>query len=286
MTTAAPTVEIRIAYTALSALLRAPRNAKKHDLVNLRQSMERFGFTQPLALNEVTGLLVEGHGRLDVLQALKAEGKPAPARVTVTKGEWYVPVVRGLSFATAQDAEAYLLAANQLTIAGGWDERLLHETLASFSDHTAGFAGLGFDQNTLDTLTASFAPAVAAVVATLPPLAPAAPSLASAPVGPVGPVGPVVLAESTITSSDGQYVPPPTQADEGMDARQIQEADGVLDPTNHIPNDHPRRIVRLLAWGKYSIPVTPDEGAQFEATIAAWLEANGSLYGFLASILD
>ena len=279
-----PTAEIRIEYTALSALLRAPRNAKTHDVAALRASMERFGFTQPLALNEVTGLLVEGHGRLDVLQSLKAQGLPAPARVTVRKGEWYVPVVRGLSFASAQEAEAYLVAANQLTIAGGWDERLLRETLASFADSTAGYAGLGFDQNTLDTLTASFAPAVAAVVATLPPIAPAAPSLA--PVAPVGPVGPVVLAESAITSSDGQYVPPPTQADEGMDARQIQEADGVLDPTNHIPNDHPRRIVRLLAWGKYSIPVTPDEGAKFEATIAAWLEANGSLYGFLASILD
>ncbi|MEI7771487.1 MAG: hypothetical protein WCI67_15960, partial [Chloroflexales bacterium] len=143
------TAEIRIEYTALAALLRAPRNAKRHDIVALRQSMERFGFTQPLAINEATGTLVEGHGRLEVLQALKAQGLDAPARVTVRKGEWYVPVVRGLSFASEQEAEAYLVAANQLTIAGGWDEKLLNETMTSLRDGSAGFTGLGFDQGRL-----------------------------------------------------------------------------------------------------------------------------------------
>jgi LAS superfamily LD-carboxypeptidase LdcB len=44
-------------------------------------------------------------------------------------------------------------------------------------------------------------------------------------------------------------------------------------------------MVRLLTWGKYNIPVTPEEGAKFEAAIAAWLEANGSLYGFITSFL-
>jgi hypothetical protein len=279
------TAEIRIEYTALSTLLRAPRNAKKHDVAALRQSMERWGFTQPLAINEATGRLVEGHGRLDVLQSLKAEGVKAPARVTVKKSEWYVPVVRGLSFASEQEAEAYLVAANQLTIAGGWDERLLGETIASLKASNAGFAGLGFDQGKLDALAASFAPAVAEVVAALPSTPapePIAPVAAPAPVAPVAPAAPVVLAESPIESSDGQYVPPPTVAEEGTDHLQ---AEGVLDPTNHIPNEHPRRMVRLLTWGKYNIPVTPEEGAKFEATIAAWLEANGSLYGFLNSIL-
>ena len=274
------TAEIRIEYTALAALLRAPRNAKRHDIVALRQSMERFGFTQPLAINEATGTLVEGHGRLEVLQALKAQGLDAPARVTVRKGEWYVPVVRGLSFASEQEAEAYLVAANQLTIAGGWDEKLLNETMTSLRDGSAGFTGLGFDQGRLDALAASFAPAVQAAIAAPAAVASILPS------APASPAAPVVLAESAIDSSDGQYVPPPTQAEEGVDALQIQEADGVLDPTNHIPNDHPRRMVRLLAWGKYSIPVTPDEGARFEGAIAAWLEVNGSLYGFLTGLLD
>jgi hypothetical protein len=285
--------EIRIEYTALSALLRAPRNPKQHDVVALRQSMERWGFTQPLAIDEATGHLVEGHGRLDVLQGMQAQGLPAPARVTVKKGEWYVPVVRGLSFASEAEAEAYLVAANQLTIAGGWDERLLGETIASLKASNTGFAGLGFDQGKLDQLAASFAPAVAAVVATLPPT----PAPAPTPVAPIpAPAAPapaptaevvaspalVALPQATIAASDGQFVPPPTTAEEGVDHLQ---AEGVLDPTNHIPNEHPRRMVRLLTWGKYNIPVTPDEGALFEAAIAAWLEANGSLYGFLNSIL-
>ena len=276
MATATPTTEIRIEYIALSALLRAPRNPKKHDLAALRQSMERWGFTQPLALNETSGKLVEGHGRLEVLQALKAEGAKAPARVQVKGKEWLVPVVRGLAFASETEAEAYLVAANQLTIAGGWDEGLLRETLASMQAGNASFTGLGFDQGQLDQLAASFAPAVQAVVAALPatPVAPVAPLAAS--------TAPVVLAESTLVASDGQYVPPPTVTDEGTDH---MAAAGVLDPTNHIPNEHPRRMVRLLAWGKYNIPVTPEEGANFEAAIAAWLEKNGSLYGFITAFL-
>lgn len=265
------TTEIRIEYTALSALLRAPRNPKKHDVVALRQSMTRWGFTQPLAIDESTGTLVEGHGRLEVLQAMKAEGVKAPARVKVLKGEWLVPVVRGLGFASAAEAEAYLVAANQLTIAGGWDEALLGETLASLKADNTSFTGLGFDQGALDALSASFAPAVQAVVAALPVTAPA----------PVA--APVVLTESNVVASDGQYVPPPTVTDEGTDHMQ---AAGVLDPTNHIPNEHPRRMVRLLAWGKYNIPVTPEEGAAFEGAIADWLETNGSLYGFITSFLS
>ncbi len=268
--------EIRIVYTALATLVRAPRNPKKHDLAALRQSMTRWGFTQPLALNEATGNLVEGHGRLDVLQALKTEGATPPARITVKGGEWFVPVVRGLSFSTEAEAEAYLVAANQLTIAGGWDEGLLGETLASLRDAHTSLDGLGFDQSQLDQLAASFAPAVQQVVATLPPVVPVA--IAAPPAAPV-------LAESPITASDGQYVPPPTAAGEGVDPSQIQEADGVLDPTNHIPNEHPRRTVRLLTWGKFSIPVTPEEGAALEAAIEAWQTTNGSLYGFVTSIL-
>ncbi|RRR70195.1 MAG: hypothetical protein EI684_13700 [Candidatus Viridilinea halotolerans] len=297
--------EIRIVYTPLSTLLRAPRNPKQHDLAALRQSLARWGFTQPLAIDERTGALVEGHGRLDVLQALQREGAPPPARVKSKGNEWLVPVVRGLAFTSDQEAEAYLLAANQLTIAGGWDEGLLAETIASLQASSTTLEGLGFDQSQLDALASSFAPAVADAVAALPPppldppAAPSAPATTpsagalTAATTPATAVTPAtgahpapaasVLAESDIESSDGQYVPPPTTSDAGVDHLQ---ADGVLDPTNHIPNEHPRRMVRLLTWGKYNIPVTPEEGAKFEAAIAAWLEQNGSLYGFLTSMLD
>ena len=52
--------EMRIAYMALSDLLRTERNPKKHDLASLQASMLRWGFTQPLAIDERTGKLVEG----------------------------------------------------------------------------------------------------------------------------------------------------------------------------------------------------------------------------------
>jgi len=128
--------EMRIEYMALSELLRTERNPKKHDLPSLRASMLRWGFTQPLAIDERTGKLVEGHGRIEVLQEIqKAGGKP-PLRVTAKGKEWFAPVVRGLSFANDQEAEAYLIAANQLTTAGGWAAGLLGSMLAQLQGVT------------------------------------------------------------------------------------------------------------------------------------------------------
>jgi len=151
--------EMRIEYMALSDLLRTERNPKKHDLPSLRASMLRWGFTQPLAIDERTGKLVEGHGRIEVLQEMqKAGGKP-PLRVTAKAKEWFAPVVRGLSFANDQEAEAYLIAANQLTTVGGWDDGLLGSMWAQLQGAHGSFEGVGFDQGTLNTMLASFAPA-------------------------------------------------------------------------------------------------------------------------------
>jgi hypothetical protein len=172
--------EMRIEYMALSDLLRTERNPKKHDLPSLRASMLRWGFTQPLAIDERTGKLVKGHGRIEVLQEMKKAGGKPPLRVTAKAKEWFAPVGRGLSFANDRETEAYLIAANQLTTAGGWDDGLLGSMLAQLQGADISFEGLGFDQGTLNTMLTSFAPAAEQLAAMPIPVAltfrPAAPA--------------------------------------------------------------------------------------------------------------
>ena len=120
---------IRIEYLPLSALLKAPRNPKDHDIRLLHDSFSRFGFVEPIAINETTGRLVAGHGRLEALQEAKAEGDLPPKRIEVRDGDWFVPVLRGIAFDNDEEAEAYLVVSNQATTAGGWDEKALAELL-------------------------------------------------------------------------------------------------------------------------------------------------------------
>jgi hypothetical protein len=124
---------IFIEYMALSQLRRAPRNPKAHDLALIGRSFARFGYVEPIAINETTGRIVAGHGRLDALEQRRAAGEPPPERIVVKDGQWRVPVLRGIRFETDAAAEAYLLAANQTTIAGGWQEEELARVLAELA---------------------------------------------------------------------------------------------------------------------------------------------------------
>lgn len=92
--------------------------------MTLRASVKRFGFITPFIENASTGLLSEGHGRRGVLQKMRAEGKPAPRFVLVQGDRWLVPVVRGLSFENADEAEAWLVASNRIGELGGWGDKI------------------------------------------------------------------------------------------------------------------------------------------------------------------
>ncbi len=107
--------EAHIEYVPLTEVQRWPRNPKQH----------AFGFVDPLIIDENSGKLVAGHGRLEALAKLKQEGKPRPTRIRESNGEWLVPVLRGVGFKEAKEAEAYLIADNQTVMLGGWDDKLL-----------------------------------------------------------------------------------------------------------------------------------------------------------------
>src|SRR5687768_6272234 len=119
----------RIEYVPLSSLKPAKRNPKRHAVETVLESERRFGFVSPPVLDERTGLLAAGHGRLDALRRAKAKGLDPPHNIRVSNGDWLVPVARGVAFANDHEAEAYLLADNQTTILGGWDDRELMEII-------------------------------------------------------------------------------------------------------------------------------------------------------------
>jgi len=145
--------ELRIEYMRLDRLPPAPRNAKKHDVPGIRSSFARFGFVSPPIINEGTGNLVAGHGRIEVLTEDHRKGKRKPPkriRVDPADGMWMVPVYRGIRFDSDADAELYVLADNKLQERAGYDNDILAEM---FQDHSRDDLGIaGFDTSEIDEL--------------------------------------------------------------------------------------------------------------------------------------
>lgn len=144
---------------ALSKLQRAPRNPKDHDLGQLHVSVDRFGYVTPQLIDERTGWLVAGHGRLETLQQKKERGESPPLRVVERDGDWFVPVIRGVSFNSEAEAEAYLLADNKHVEAGGWKIDELSQMLQDLHSRGESLEGLGFYDHDIETLlNAEWAP--------------------------------------------------------------------------------------------------------------------------------
>ena len=108
--------------------------------------MNRFGFTSPLLMNEATGKLVAGHGRVEALTQKKQFNEDPPANINVDEdGDWLIPIIRGVSFKDENEAQAYLLADNRLVELGGWNTNVLLEELEKLAEET-DLSGTGFDQ--------------------------------------------------------------------------------------------------------------------------------------------
>lgn len=145
-------------YVPLAQLVPADRNPKQHDMEQLRASMARFGFTEPLLLDERTGKLVAGHGRLEELSAAKAAGLPPPEGVAHDgdgDGDWSVPVVRGWASKDDDEAAAYLVASNRIGERGGWQQRELYTMLDDLAANAEGLLGTGFTADDLDDMLAA-----------------------------------------------------------------------------------------------------------------------------------
>jgi hypothetical protein len=143
----------RIRYEALADIEPAQRNPKAHDVDAIRASIRRAGFVAPLIVNDRTGELLEGHGRLEALQAMQAAGEEPPDGIRASKAGWKAPVLGGVDL-SPEDAAAYLVAANRTVELGGWDEAALAALLGEFRTED-DLEGTGYDPAELDALIAS-----------------------------------------------------------------------------------------------------------------------------------
>jgi DNA modification methylase len=110
-----------------------PRTHNDKQLAKIKSSIQKFGFTAPVLVDEA-GVILSGHGRVQAAIAL--ELPTIPTRV-----------IGGLSDAKKR---AYVIADNKLAQLAGWDDTLLKDELElliaeNFDIETTGFSTAEID---------------------------------------------------------------------------------------------------------------------------------------------
>lgn len=134
---------LTITYSPVSDLTANARNTRTHDKRQLRQirnSIEAFGFTNPLLVDEA-GVLIAGHGRL--LAAIDLELVDVPVIV--------------LSHLTDIQKRALMLADNKIALNAGWNMDMLAEELVDISTMDLSFdlGVTGFEMAEIDLIIES-----------------------------------------------------------------------------------------------------------------------------------
>lgn len=127
----------KIVHLPLARLRAYPRNARTHSRQQLRQiarSIERFGFTNPVLVNDA-GEILAGHGRVEAARTLGFDTVPTLC----------------LSHLTPAQQRAYILADNKLALNAGWDRELLASELQGLIDMEFDVELTGFSLAEIDT---------------------------------------------------------------------------------------------------------------------------------------
>ena len=109
-------------------------NAKEHpeeQLDQIRESIQQFGFCDPIAVWGDDNTIVEGHGRYLVLKEM---------------GETEVDCIR-LDHLTDEERRAYTLAHNKLTMNSGFDFQILEDELDAINDIDMSYFGFNPPEN-------------------------------------------------------------------------------------------------------------------------------------------
>lgn len=149
-----------IKYLPLRSLLSNPENPKDHDIGMIVESIERFGFNDAVIIDDRTGLLVGGHGRVEALKWMWQAQKETPAGIErvfdhqgTSGGDWLVPVQTGWASKDDAEAMAFIIAVNRASELGGWDTPKLEEVLLSLGKlGEEALIGTGYDGDDLDRL--------------------------------------------------------------------------------------------------------------------------------------
>jgi len=124
-----------IEHIATEALIPYARNSRTHSpeqVAQLARSIQEFGFTNPVLIDE-HNTLIAGHGRVMAAQRI---GLPV------------VPAIRLAHLSEAQ-RRAYVIADNQLALQAGWDTDILALELGELQADGFDLALTGFDADEL-----------------------------------------------------------------------------------------------------------------------------------------
>jgi ParB-like chromosome segregation protein Spo0J len=130
----------KIVQQRTDALLPYARNSRTHSeeqVYQIAQSIQEFGFTNPVLVDAANNI-VAGHGRVLAAKQLGLQDVP-----TINVG-WM----------TEQQRRAYVIADNQLALNAGWDDSVLAQEVAWLQDQNFNTSLLGFDTDFLDGLLA------------------------------------------------------------------------------------------------------------------------------------
>lgn len=133
---------LAIAYRSVTELTPDPRNARTHpkrQIEQLKSAIASFGFTNPILIDEVGGLIA-GHGRLRAAKELGMDEVP-----TIT--------LAGLGDA---EKRALRLADNKIALGAGWDLDLLKLELGELAtlDVDLDLTLTGFSNGEIDVILA------------------------------------------------------------------------------------------------------------------------------------
>jgi DNA modification methylase len=129
---------MQIEFVSPAELVSFWNNARTHSKRQIKQlakSIERFGFTNPILVDDKKTILA-GHGRLEAAKLLGLE---------------QVPIVR-LSKLTDVEKRAYVLADNRLAEQAGWDKGVLRHELEVLIDLDFDIELTGFTTADIDSL--------------------------------------------------------------------------------------------------------------------------------------
>lgn len=139
-------------YVPLIDVKGNPRNPKDHDLGGIHASIRRWSLTGGVLLDERTGLLAAGHGRIEVLRQMEAAGGDPPDGIVADPARgWLLPIQRGWASKDDDEAIAYVVADNRIGEIGGWDEALLAAALEPLAKADK-LEGVGFDMSDVQDL--------------------------------------------------------------------------------------------------------------------------------------
>lgn len=128
-----------LAITSLKPSLRNARTHSKAQIEQIAASIEEFGFTNPVLIDEAKTILA-GHGRVEAAKLLGRED---------------VPVVR-IEHMTAEQKRAYVIADNQLALNAGWDESLLAMEFEALNELEFDISVIGFEMGEVDRIISNF----------------------------------------------------------------------------------------------------------------------------------